>query len=165
MAACGRGNFSPASNLDQVYTSSRDVVQSGKGAEVQSQTSNLKLPAKLILHLTWSPSLHTPALGGPGKESRELFALAPNEPEELCGPQGVHVPAKKGFEAPTNVGAGPRTQPVPFRRDPVVAERSQHQCGEFIAFRATRRVEREISKSRTFDIVAEQEYDFFLFNF
>jgi hypothetical protein len=74
-------------------------------------------------------SLHTPALGRPCEESRELLALAPNEPEEFRGAQRVHVTAEKSFEAPANVRTGPRTQPVTFRRDPVVAERSEHHAG------------------------------------
>ena len=96
--------------------------------------------------------LHSPALGGPCKESTELFAFAPNEPEELRGPQRVHVPAEKCFQAPANVGTGPRTQPVTFRRDPVIAERNEHQCREFIAFHATRRVERENSNNCAFEL-------------
>ena len=191
MAACGRGNFSPASSLSGLsihllgrcslvrrdvnikfqisdfrfgisdFTSNLSDCRfsevpegrhttahragDGKTRSTEKQAPAGKAKCNRSREINPLPnavsSLHAPALGSPCEESRELFALAPNEPEKLHGPQLVHVTAEKRFEAPANVRAGPRTQAVILRRDPVVAERSEHQCDEFIAFRPTRRRE------------------------
>jgi hypothetical protein len=61
----------------------------------------------------------------PREKMLESPALTPEKAEETGWPEGVHISAKKSFQPPANVRAGPRTQPVAFGGSPVVAK-----CGE-----------------------------------
>jgi hypothetical protein len=66
------------------------------------------------------------AFGRPLQEALEPRVLAPYQREKFARAQVVHVPAEECFQAPPEVGAGPRSQPVTLGGDPVVAESVEH---------------------------------------
>ncbi len=74
-------------------------------------------------------SLHAPALRHPFEKSAQLFSLTPDQVKKFRPPQRMRVAAEKSFQAPANVRAGPRAQPVALCRDPVVAQRDWN-CGD-----------------------------------
>src|ERR1700681_1535653 len=81
-------------------------------------------------------ALNTAALRNPREKMLKARTLAPDEPEELCCTERVHVSAEKCFKSPSNIRAGPRTQSVAFRGIPVVAQSSEQQAGYFQPSRA-----------------------------
>src|SRR5712692_6686659 len=76
-------------------------------------------------------SLCLAAFGRPLKEVLEPRALPPQQRKKFARAQGVHVSAEEGFQAPPEIGARPRTQPVTLGADPVVAETVPHPRAYF----------------------------------
>src|ERR1700675_1214697 len=81
-------------------------------------------------------ALGTTALRHPSEEMLETRTLAPEKAKELRSAERLHVSAKKSFEAPANIWAAPRTQPVTLGSRPVVAESGEHRSTYFQPSRA-----------------------------
>src|SRR5258708_40335509 len=85
----------------------KDDTQAGGGGGEDSRS--LPAPGSVIL--------------GPTEEAHQLCPLLPEEGPEVFGVNGVNLAAGIGFNAPPEVFAAPRSQPIASRRNPQKAKR------------------------------------------
>ena len=123
------------------------LVQRFASSEIFSSSCMMRCGGKIGLerlrfHFYYTPErgrrgqkrspLHAPALREPREELPRIARVRATSDAKNCpGPQRMHIPAKKCFQAPANVRTRPRAQAIALGRDPVVAQRGEDQCGYF----------------------------------
>jgi len=76
------------------------------------------------------PALRSPAFRRPIRKPLHSHMVLPKQRKKLAGRHLPSLRSQVGFKAPNQVGTLPRPQPVRASRNPVVAQRIQHICGE-----------------------------------
>src|SRR5579875_1144367 len=74
----------------------------------------------------------------PAQKAQQFPACRPEKSEHAGRPQRLRAPARIGFDAPADIGASPRHQPVAAGCVPEKSQRSQQKsgtlCAEYSAF-------------------------------